>query len=177
MANIVINQLRHRRRALLRASFVELYARSASTSSKEDSNVVRITFLRHGQSTWNQQNIFIGTSIFSFLLYPTLHCTKRNTNTSSYFLINSSYSWFSDACFWSTCVRANRLWITLTTPIYFSKWITGMTDTPLTEDGVLEAKTAGQLIGSENLKFDVVYTSLLRRSIKTVWMVLQEIGE
>lgn len=52
-----------------------------------------------------------------------------------------------------------------------------MTDTPLTEDGVLEAKTAGKLIGSENLKFDVVYTSLLRRSIKTVWMVLQEIGE
>jgi 2,3-bisphosphoglycerate-dependent phosphoglycerate mutase len=63
------------------------------------------------------------------------------------------------------------------TPMYFLKWIKGMTDTPLTEDGVLEAKTAGQLIGSENLKFDVVYTSLLRRSIKTVWMVLQEIGE
>ena len=52
-----------------------------------------------------------------------------------------------------------------------------MTDTPLTDDGVLEAKTAGKLIGNEDIKFDAVYTSLLRRSIKTVWMVLQEIGE
>ena len=52
-----------------------------------------------------------------------------------------------------------------------------MTDTPLTDDGVLEAKTAGKLINKEEIKFDVVYTSLLRRSIKTVWMVLQELGE
>ena len=52
-----------------------------------------------------------------------------------------------------------------------------MTDTPLTDDGVLEAKTAGKLIKNEDVKFDVVYTSLLRRSIKTVWMVLQEIGD
>ena len=51
-----------------------------------------------------------------------------------------------------------------------------MTDTPLTDDGILEAKTAGKLIGNEDIKFDAVYTSLLRRSIKTVWMVLQEIG-
>ena len=51
-----------------------------------------------------------------------------------------------------------------------------MTDTPLTDDGILEAKTAGKLIGNEEIKFDAVYTSLLRRSIKTVWMVLQEIG-
>ena len=52
-----------------------------------------------------------------------------------------------------------------------------MTDTPLTDDGVLEAKTAGKLINKEEIKFDVVYTSLLRRSIKTVLMVLQELGE
>ena len=51
-----------------------------------------------------------------------------------------------------------------------------MTDTPLTDDGVLEAKTAGKLMNTEDIKFDVVYTSLLRRSIKTVWMVLQETG-
>ena len=52
-----------------------------------------------------------------------------------------------------------------------------MTDTPLTDDGVLEAKTAGKLMNNEEIKFDMVYTSLLRRSIKTVWMVLQETGE
>ena len=63
--------------------------------------------------------------------------------------------------------------------ITWTYWLiswTGMTDTPLTDDGVLEAKTAGKLIGNEEIKFDAVYTSLLRRSIKTVWMVLQEIG-
>jgi hypothetical protein len=81
MANIVINQLRHQRRALLRASFVERNVRTASTSSTEDSNVVRITFLRHGQSTWNQQNIFIGTSTFLFLLVPQYCIAREETQT------------------------------------------------------------------------------------------------
>jgi 2,3-bisphosphoglycerate-dependent phosphoglycerate mutase len=70
-----------------------------------------VIFLRHGQSTWNQQNIFIG-----------------------------------------------------------------MTDTPLTHDGIEEAKVAGRLLSNEDVQFDVIYTSLLRRSIKTAWMVLQELG-
>ena len=75
-----------------------------------DDNIT-VVFLRHGQSTWNQQNIFIG-----------------------------------------------------------------MTDTPLTLDGIEEAKTAGKLLKQDGLKFDHIYTSLLRRSIKTAWMVLQELG-
>lgn len=74
-------------------------------------NNVTLVFLRHGQSTWNQQNIFIG-----------------------------------------------------------------MTDTPLTDDGIEEARTAGMLLKQEGLKFEKVFTSLLRRSIKTSWMVLQELG-
>ena len=68
-------------------------------------------FLRHGQSTWNKQNIFIG-----------------------------------------------------------------MTDTPLTPEGVQEAKYAGRLLKAEGVEVDLVYTSLLRRSTKTVWLALQEIG-
>ena len=75
---------------------------------------IPIIFLRHGQSTWNQQNIFIG-----------------------------------------------------------------MTDTPLTSHGVNEAILAGQLISKDNrLKnIDVVYTSLLRRSTKTVWHVMEELKQ
>ena len=67
--------------------------------------------VRHGQSTWNQQNIFIG-----------------------------------------------------------------MTDTPLTEEGMKEARVAGHLLAEEGVAFDLVYTSLLRRSTKTVWIMMQELG-
>lgn len=77
-------------------------------SAKE---TLQLIFLRHGQSTWNKENIFIG-----------------------------------------------------------------MTDTPLTPEGVQEAKSAGRLLKAENIGIDVVYTSLLRRSTKTVWLAMQEIG-
>ena len=73
-------------------------------------STIPLIFLRHGQSTWNQQNIFIG-----------------------------------------------------------------MTDTPLTIDGEIEAKAAGQLLKAEGVTLDVVYTSLLRRSTNTVWLVLQQL--
>ena len=75
------------------------------------SEPIQIIFLRHGQSTWNQKNIFIG-----------------------------------------------------------------MTDTPLTPDGTLEARVAGSLLSAEKISIDIVYTSLLRRSTKTVWLVMQELG-
>jgi len=52
----------------------------------------------------------------------------------------------------------------------------GMTDTPLTEDGILEARVAGRLLAGESYVFDKVYTSLLRRSTKTVWLIMQELG-
>ena len=76
-------------------------------------DVLPVVFLRHGQSTWNKQNIFIG-----------------------------------------------------------------MTDTPLTEDGIEEARGAGSLLkdSPEYSQFDMVFTSLLRRSTHTVWVVLKELG-
>ena len=53
----------------------------------------------------------------------------------------------------------------------------GMTDIPLTEDGVKEARAAGHLLAAEGiLHVDIVYTSLLRRSTKTVWLAMQELG-
>lgn len=55
--------------------------------------------------------------------------------------------------------------------------LTRMTDTPLTSDGVKEARIAGQLLGNDSrvTSIDVVFTSLLRRSTKTVWHVMEEL--
>mmetsp|Transcript_46356 Transcript_46356/g.68424 ORF Transcript_46356/g.68424 Transcript_46356/m.68424 type:complete len:367 (-) Transcript_46356:251-1351(-) len=53
----------------------------------------------------------------------------------------------------------------------------GWTDTPLTEDGVLEARVAGQILARSGMLFDEVHTSLLRRSIRTTNLVLMEIGQ
>ena len=51
---------------------------------------------------------------------------------------------------------------------------TGWTDVALSEKGVQEAKTAGLLLKQNGFVFDVAYTSLLKRSIKTLWIVLED---
>jgi 2,3-bisphosphoglycerate-dependent phosphoglycerate mutase len=51
---------------------------------------------------------------------------------------------------------------------------TGWTDVGLTEKGMAEALAAGQLLRNEGYDFDVAYTSVLRRAIKTLWTVLEE---
>ena len=53
----------------------------------------------------------------------------------------------------------------------------GWTDTPLTDDGVLEARVAGQMLSRSGVKFDEVHTSLLRRCIRTTNLVLMEMGQ
>jgi len=83
-----------------------------SYSSLNNDTPFNICFLRHGQSTWNRDNRFIG-------------------------------------------------------------W----TDTPLTDDGVLEARLAGQMLRRSGMLFDEVHTSLLRRSIRTCNLVLMELGQ
>ncbi len=60
-----------------------------------------------------------------------------------------------------------------------SKWnkenrFTGWTDIDLTEKGIEEAKSAGKLLKAEGFTFDVVYTSVLKRAIHTLWNVLDE---
>ncbi|MBI5862838.1 MAG: 2,3-diphosphoglycerate-dependent phosphoglycerate mutase [Rhodocyclales bacterium] len=69
----------------------------------------KIVFLRHGESTWNQENRF-----------------------------------------------------------------TGWTDVGLTEKGLAEAHAAGQLLKSQGWAFDIAFTSVLRRAIKTLWTVLED---
>jgi 2,3-bisphosphoglycerate-dependent phosphoglycerate mutase len=51
---------------------------------------------------------------------------------------------------------------------------TGWTDVGLTEKGMAEAIAAGQLLKNEGFDFDLAYTSVLRRAIKTLWTVLEQ---
>ena len=53
---------------------------------------------------------------------------------------------------------------------------TGWTDVDLTEQGVREAITAGQQLKSLEIQFDVAYTSVLVRAIRTLWLMLDEMG-
>jgi 2,3-bisphosphoglycerate-dependent phosphoglycerate mutase len=50
----------------------------------------------------------------------------------------------------------------------------GWTDVGLTEKGVKEAIEAGRVLKQEGFVFDVAFTSLLSRAIKTLWLVLEE---
>ena len=52
---------------------------------------------------------------------------------------------------------------------------TGWTDVDLTEKGRAEATEAGRLIKAEGLTFDVAYTSVLKRALRTCWMALDEL--
>ena len=47
---------------------------------------------------------------------------------------------------------------------------TGWVDVDLTEKGVEEAKRAGRLLAEAGLDFDLAYTSLLGRAIRTLWL-------
>src|SRR5512145_1968161 len=51
---------------------------------------------------------------------------------------------------------------------------TGWTDVGLTEQGMQEAHSAGKLLREAGFEFDVAYTSVLKRAIKTLWIVLEE---
>jgi 2,3-bisphosphoglycerate-dependent phosphoglycerate mutase len=51
---------------------------------------------------------------------------------------------------------------------------TGWTDVDLSETGRQEAQRAGQLLRQEGYTFDVAFTSVLKRAIRTLWIVLDE---
>ena len=51
---------------------------------------------------------------------------------------------------------------------------TGWTDVDLTAHGRLEALQAGRELIKEQIRFDVVFTSVLKRAIRTLWIVLDE---
>jgi len=49
---------------------------------------------------------------------------------------------------------------------------TGWTDVDLTDNGRAEARRAGELLASEGFDFDMTFTSVLRRAIGTLWIVM-----
>ena len=51
---------------------------------------------------------------------------------------------------------------------------TGWKDVDLSEKGREEAKAAGQLLKAEGYVFDEAYTSVLKRAIRTLWIILDE---
>ena len=51
---------------------------------------------------------------------------------------------------------------------------TGWTDVDLSEKGIVEAKSAGRILKEEGYTFDMAYTSVLKRGIRTLWFVLDE---
>ncbi|MDE2836143.1 MAG: 2,3-diphosphoglycerate-dependent phosphoglycerate mutase [Chloroflexota bacterium] len=55
-----------------------------------------------------------------------------------------------------------------------SNRFSGWTDVDLTDTGREEAARSGQLLLEEGFTFDVAYTSVLKRAIRTLWIVLDE---
>lgn len=53
---------------------------------------------------------------------------------------------------------------------------TGWTDVPLSETGIQEAKESGKDLKEAEYKFDIVFTSVLRRAIKTLNIIQEEMG-
>lgn len=53
---------------------------------------------------------------------------------------------------------------------------TGWTDVGLTEQGVQEAINSGRMLREQNYMFDIAFTSVLKRAIKTLWIILEEMN-
>lgn len=54
---------------------------------------------------------------------------------------------------------------------------TGWTDVDLTPQGIQEAQNAGRLLREHGFTFDIAYTSVLKRAIRTLWIVLDEMDQ
>jgi 2,3-bisphosphoglycerate-dependent phosphoglycerate mutase len=52
---------------------------------------------------------------------------------------------------------------------------TGWTDVDLSDQGKAEAKKAGELLRADGLSFDLAFTSVLKRAIRTLWITLDEL--
>lgn len=53
---------------------------------------------------------------------------------------------------------------------------TGWTDVDLSEKGLLEARRAGRILKFNGYEFDIGYTSYLKRAIRTLWIILDELN-
>lgn len=55
----------------------------------------------------------------------------------------------------------------------FCSWV----DQKLNSDGLEEARNCGKQLKALNFEFDLVFTSILNRSIHTAWVILEELGQ
>jgi hypothetical protein len=116
-------------------------------------------------------NVHMHSSLQSFQLPTTSDNKKHQSKLPQQRQVRSFQSLNKDTAFNICFVRHGQ-----------STWnrdnrFIGWTDTPLTDDGVLEARVAGQMLQQSGIHFDEVHTSLLRRSIRTVNLVLMEMGQ
>jgi 2,3-bisphosphoglycerate-dependent phosphoglycerate mutase len=58
-----------------------------------------------------------------------------------------------------------------------SNLFTGWRDVDLTDKGVAEARAAGRKLKAQGIKFDVAYTSALKRAQRTLDLMLEELGQ
>ena len=54
---------------------------------------------------------------------------------------------------------------------------TGWHDVDLADAGIAESRKAGQALGDAGFQFDTAYTSLLKRAIRTLWVVLDQLDQ
>ena len=54
---------------------------------------------------------------------------------------------------------------------------TGWTDVDLNDKGLEEAHEAGRLLAAEGMSFDIAFTSVLKRAIRTCWIVLDVLDQ
>ena len=54
---------------------------------------------------------------------------------------------------------------------------TGWRDVDITEQGAAEARAAGKRLKAQNIKFDVAFTSALKRAQRTLDLILEEMGQ
>ncbi len=54
---------------------------------------------------------------------------------------------------------------------------TGWTDVDLTEKGIKEAKAAGNILKEKGFEFDISFTSVQKRAIRTLWIVMDEMDQ
>ncbi|HXI36222.1 MAG TPA: 2,3-diphosphoglycerate-dependent phosphoglycerate mutase, partial [Burkholderiales bacterium] len=54
---------------------------------------------------------------------------------------------------------------------------TGWVDVDLSPKGIEEARDAGRLLRTEGYRFDLAYTSVLKRAIRTLWIALDELDQ
>ena len=54
---------------------------------------------------------------------------------------------------------------------------TGWVDVDLSDAGVAEARAAGRALAGEGVRLDIAFTSVLKRAIRTLWIILEELDQ